>query len=121
MSFARHFNPRLRGAILAQAEPLWLRQHPRRSYIVACVVQTPVWPELQSELRWTHWCVKAWSRVTGRDYVADHIVPLNHPLVSGLNVPANLRIVPRAVNAAKGNKFSMEEQLELPFCRGEDV
>jgi hypothetical protein len=45
------------------------------------------------------------GRLTGVEHVLDHIIPLNHPHVCGLTVPENLRIVPRRVNAAKGNAW----------------
>jgi hypothetical protein len=35
----------------------------------------------------------------------DHIVPLQGANVSGLHTPSNLRVIPRALNRAKGNKF----------------
>lgn len=47
------------------------------------------------------------TKVLGRKFVVDHIVPLNNPAVSGLHVETNLRIVPFEVNAAKGNSFSL--------------
>jgi 5-methylcytosine-specific restriction endonuclease McrA len=53
---------------------------------------------------------------TGIEHVLDHIVPLNHPYVCGLNVPWNLQIITRAQNAAKSNKWC-PDQLDL-FSEG---
>jgi hypothetical protein len=47
------------------------------------------------------------TKLLGEKWVVDHIVPLTHPLVCGLHVEANLRVVPHRVNAAKGNSFSI--------------
>lgn len=47
-------------------------------------------------------------KVTGRPYHVDHIIPLKHPLVCGLHVPANLRVITRDDNLAKNNKFDPE-------------
>lgn len=113
MSCARYFNPRLRRRILAGDPPAWLERHPRSSYIVAAVVQSPDWvdrdalKELRDEAR-------RLTEATGVRHVLDHIVPLNHPYVSGLHVPWNLRPVPWGPNAAKGNKFA-PDQMELPL------
>lgn len=41
----------------------------------------------------------------GSEYEIDHIVPLKHPLVCGLHVPDNVRVVRRDVNARKGDHF----------------
>jgi 5-methylcytosine-specific restriction endonuclease McrA len=35
----------------------------------------------------------------------DHIIPLHHPLVSGLNVPWNIQLLDIKVNELKGNLF----------------
>lgn len=43
----------------------------------------------------------------GPEYVLDHVIPLKHPLVCGLHVPANLRVVRRATNDKKGNRFEV--------------
>jgi hypothetical protein len=45
------------------------------------------------------------SRATGVRWQIDHIVPIAGELVSGLNVPWNIRVVPAGVNWKKGHKF----------------
>ena len=42
---------------------------------------------------------------TGERWVVDHILPLQGKLVSGLHVPANLRVIKYITNARKSNKF----------------
>lgn len=45
------------------------------------------------------------TRATGIEWQVDHIVPLKSPLVSGLHVQNNLRVIPAAVNIAKSNRY----------------
>ncbi len=47
------------------------------------------------------------TKATGVPWVVDHIIPLKNPLVSGLHVENNLRVVTRTENAAKGNRFNI--------------
>lgn len=42
---------------------------------------------------------------TGIKHNVDHIVPLIHPLVCGLHVPENLRIITEEENKKKNNKY----------------
>jgi hypothetical protein len=50
---------------------------------------------------------KVWSplmtQITGVQHSVDYIVPLKHPLVCGLHVEHNLRVVPLVENILKGN------------------
>ena len=51
---------------------------------------------------------KRLTKVTGIPHHVDHIIPLQHPLVCGLHVPANLRPIPASTNASKSNKFDSD-------------
>jgi hypothetical protein len=42
----------------------------------------------------------------------DHIVPINHPLVSGLTVSWNLQVLLSIENTSKANKCDLEEQAD---------
>lgn len=111
-----------RRRLLAGDEPRWLAKHPRRAYLVQLILATPYWVDreamaaVRSEAR----------RITvsrGTLYVRDHIVPLTHHAVCGLNVPWNLRIIPFLENAQRSNRwweytpdmFTVPQQLPLGF------
>lgn len=91
--------------------PYWIANSPRSRYIASVVLSAPPWVD-RRELFAMHATAQAMSRASGTLHVLDHIVPLNHPLVCGLTVPWNLRIVPWRVNAAKSNDWQ-PDQLEL--------
>ena len=45
------------------------------------------------------------TKLFGFTWEVDHIIPLQGKTVSGLHVPTNLQVIPKLVNARKGNKF----------------
>lgn len=69
--------------------------------------------ELQAAPNWVDWAVikaiyKERERIqieTGVPHQVDHIVPLVSDVVCGLHVPWNLRVITKAANLAKKNRF----------------
>lgn len=45
------------------------------------------------------------TKVTGMQWEVDHIIPIKSPKVCGLHAFTNIRVVPKAVNAAKRNFY----------------
>lgn len=90
-------------------------------YFGALYNATPKW--LSAEQRKAYYAImrEAKQRRRGGERVeVDHIVPMLHPLVCGLNVPWNLRIVPAKINQRKSNNYwpDMPHAIEDMFsCR----
>lgn len=102
---------KMRAAILAGDLPLWLRNHPRKPYLLALYKATPDW----LDRRFIKDVVEERNLMTalrGVEHVIDHIIPLCHPYVCGLNVPWNMQVLTRKQNAAKSNVW-YPDQLEL--------
>lgn len=124
MSIHRYANQSLRARLLVGFVPSWLQSHSRRQYITSAVLASPPYISPSSfkslvERRDTL------TAKTGVPHVLDHIVPLNHPLVCGLNVPWNIQVIPKRTNALKSNYwfdeydppgwFTHPEQFALSF------
>lgn len=109
--YTRWFNAKFRPLLPAGTPPEWLLSHPRRKYIYAIVLGTPPWIS-REDLEPFYTRAAILTESTGWKHTVDHIIPLNHPLVCGLNVPWNLQVLTWEQNQAKGNKFC-PDQLEL--------
>jgi hypothetical protein len=83
----------------------------RKNWMEARIRATPKWADFeQIQLIYDEAARLTW--LTGIEHTVDHVVPLRHPLVCGLHVAHNLQVLPKYINAAKGNAFGFE-QLEL--------
>lgn len=59
---------------------------------------TPTWASLEH-------IAQVYDQAKTLGKVVDHIIPLRSKLVCGLHVPANLQLLTRAENSAKGNRY----------------
>ena len=68
---------------------------------------TPKWITAEQKLamRKTYLTAMRLTKITGDRYVVDHIVPLISPVVCGLHVPWNLRVMTQEENLKKSNKL----------------
>ncbi len=78
---------------------------------------TPAWADRQL-MRYIYVSCVYLSSITGLALDVDHIIPLKNDLVCGLNIPHNLRIIPRADNLRKKNKFYEELGLHPTIANG---
>ena len=65
---------------------------------------TPPWADVDA-IRAVYGLAAEATCKTGKQHHVDHIVPLQSRLVCGLHVPANLQVIPREKNQAKGNRW----------------
>ena len=92
----------------------WRQDNPEKSLEHVRARQTrkqkamPAWAD-RAEIKAVYAESRRISQETGVKHHVDHIVPLKNPLVCGLHVPANLRIIPALENQVGSNKFVPQE------------
>jgi hypothetical protein len=83
----------------------WKSEH-NRAYFSKLFDATPQWLSAEQQRQYHAIYTRARRlRRQGQDVHVDHIVPLRHPLVCGLNVPWNLQIIGAGPNMSKGNNW----------------
>lgn len=107
----RMYSRKLREMVIAGIPPIWLFNHSRRRYVEQKILATPPWVSHKEMMTLQRRKLEI-SAQSGIRHTLDHIVPLNHPMVCGLNVPWNIQIVPHWHNSRKSNAFH-PDQLEL--------
>jgi hypothetical protein len=65
---------------------------------------TPPWADLGA-IKAVYAEAARLKKETGTAWHVDHDIPLKHPLVCGLHVHTNLRVIPGPENQSKGNQF----------------
>jgi len=71
-------------------------------------IATPKWVS-KSDLLKVYKQAEQISLKTGVPHEVDHIIPLQHKLICGLNVPNNLQVITREMNRKKANKWKDRE------------
>jgi len=89
-----------------ERNPLWVKADTkarRRKHRQA----TPPWltQTQKAQIREMYKTAMTLTKLTGEQYVVDHIIPLRSDAVCGLHVPWNLRVITREENLAKSNKL----------------
>ena len=74
----------------------------------ARIQRTPCWLTEDDKvlIKRKYELAKKKTESTGERWVVDHILPLQGTLVSGLHVPANLRVIKEITNLRKHNKYT---------------
>lgn len=115
MSFLRSYHRiAMKRRLIAGSAPAWLLRHKRRGYIWAAILSFPPWVD-RAALKKIDDEARRLTRMTGVPHEVNHVIPINHPLVSGLTVPWNLEIITQKQNGRIGNclEFRPVQQLCL--------
>lgn len=87
-------------------EKLQFVRGPERRQILIQLA-TPKWVNWPRDIKPFYAQAAKLYEETGIPHDVDHIVPITHPLVCGLNVPANLQVITAGENRKKSNKFQV--------------
>lgn len=69
-----------------------------------CKDATPPWVKT-TDIQAVYLKAQQMSEHTGTPHEVDHIVPVTHDLICGLNIPANLQVLTREENRRKANSI----------------
>ena len=71
--------------------------------------RVPKWLSLDDKwiLREAYALAKLRTKLFGFAWEVDHVIPLRGQFVSGLHVPTNVQVIPKALNRAKCNQYSL--------------
>lgn len=75
-----------------------------RKYCVSRDTATPAWAN-EFFMNEAYRLARLRTKVLGRKWVVDHIVPLNSKIVCGLHAHTNLQVIPQRTNAIKSNRW----------------
>ena len=78
----------------------------RRKRTDALALATPAWltKSQLTEIAKMYEEARRLTEATGERHEVDHVVPLHSPVVSGLHVPWNMRVISKEENNRKGNR-----------------
>ena len=68
-------------------------------------IRMPLWAN-KIRVRSVYLVAQEKSRISGRQFVVDHVIPIKHKLVCGLHVENNLRVILETDNSSKANSFN---------------
>lgn len=104
INLLQYVNKTLRQRILCNDMPNYVKNSRNPNRIVSLVLATPPWVKRSDFYPLVDRRDTLIVR-TGIPHTFDHIVPINHPLVCGLNVHWNVRVVTQRENRMKSNKW----------------
>lgn len=97
-----------------KASAEWTKRNPEKGaakstrYRLSKQNRTPAWADLD-KIEEIYRLSAELTKQTKIPHEVDHIIPIQGELVSGLHVPENLQVLTKSANAAKSNKFNIEE------------
>jgi hypothetical protein len=104
--------PLLRKQLLAGTPPPWLGRNPRAERVALAALSCPDWADGRAINDMAREA-KRKTLATGVPHVVGHIYPLSHPIVCGLTVPNNLRVMTKKENDRWGNRLHLALQIGL--------